>query len=296
MPTAVKLRHLAYPRSKTALMQHLQTLVLRGNSWWVGGIVKPEKFERLMLKMAERYPLTRDERGRAYDRSKGLASAHLVVYPTENGICWWVLTSTGRGGLADSASLDHHVARHALAHDGHIRFEDYVMLYAHKKDARILTDARTGKEKKLLKDCSTWTWKITQEAYNGVLAVIEAEVNALSYGDDTCAAPYGLRGTLAYQRRRPLFSGVRTQVLQMHREANSLWGLVHKKWLSRYTQLAQKYGSRAGQLRPLGEITAQHLPKMMRFKVFGSGTVGQLFSSQPTSTDGVTGTTTVLAK
>ena len=276
MPGADKLLNLRYPRSKTALMQHLQTLVLRGNVWWIGGIVVPEKFERLMLKMAERYPLTRDERGRTYDRSKGLATAHLVVYPTKKGISWWVLTSLGKDGLADQTSLDHHVAKHALARDGHIHFEDYVMLYAHKKDARILTDAKTGKEKKLLKDCSTWTWKLTHEAYNVVMAAIERDVNALAYGDDTCAVPYGLRGTLAYQRRRPLFSGVRTQVLQMHREADSLWGLVHKKWLSRYTLLAQKYGSRAGRLRPLGEITAQYLPKMLRFKVFGTGTVGQL--------------------
>ena len=260
-------------------MQHLQTLVIRGNPWWIGGIVAPEKLERLVLKLGGRYALNRDERGRAYDRSKGMASAHLVVFPTGKGVAWWVLTSDGKGGLADLTSLDHHVAKHAKARDGHIHFEDYVMLYAHKKDARVITDARNGREKKVLKDCSTWTWKMTKESYNGVKAVIEREVDLLNYGDDTCPIPYGVRGTLAYQRRRPLFSGVRTQVLQIHRETGSLWGLVHKKWLSRYTQLAQKYGSKAGQLRPLSEITSQHLPKMMRFKVYGTGTVGHLCRS-----------------
>ena len=272
-PDALTLR---VPTGKTVLMQHLQTLVLRGNPYWVGGVVAPAKLPGLAAKMADRYPILRDERARTYDRSKGLATAHFVAYPTRGDVAWWVLTSDGRGGLADKKGPDAHVAKHALTASGHIVFEDYVLLYAHKKDARTIIDAKTGKEKQLIKDCSTWTWKMTTAAYSQALASIGQEVKALNFGRDDGGALDGVRGALAFQRRRPLFSGVRSQVLQLHREAESQWGLVRKAWLGRYTQLAARFGENAGRLRPLKEITSQHLPKMGRFKVFGESTVGDL--------------------
>ena len=272
-PDALNLR---VPTGKTVLLQHLQTLVLRGNPYWIGGVVTISKLPALATKMAGRYPILRDERARAYDRSKGLASAHFVAYPTCDGIAWWVLTSEGRCGLADKKSADAHVAVHALTANGHIVFEDYVLLYAHKKDARTLIDAKTGKEKKVIKDLSTWTWKMTTSAYNQSLASIREEVKALNFGRDDGNVLDGVRGALAFQRRRPLFSGVRSQVLQLHREAESEWGLVRKAWLGRYTILSARFGENAGRLRPLKEITSQHLPKMGRFKVFGERTVADL--------------------
>ena len=155
-------------------------------------------------------------------------------------------------------------------------FEDYVLLYAHKKDARTVLDAKTGREKRIIKDCSTWTWKMTGKAYGQVMATIERDVQELKFGRDDNGNLEGLRGTLAFQRRRPLFSGVRSQVLELHREADSQWGLVRKAWMARYTGFAAKYGDNAGRLRSLKEVTSQHLPKMGRFKVFGDSTVGHL--------------------
>ncbi|MEY4757095.1 MAG: hypothetical protein RJA34_1993 [Pseudomonadota bacterium] len=277
MKNNLDILNLRVPTGKTVLMQHLQTLVLRGNPYWIGGVISPAKLPALAAKLATRYPIQRDERGRTYDRSKGLASAHFVAYPAANGtIAWWVLSSTGLGGLADSKSPDAHVARHALRANGHIEFDDYVLLYAHKKDARTFMDAKTGREKQVIKDCSTWTWKMTNVAYGHVMAAIERDVKDLNFGRDDIGHMDGLRGTLAYQRRRPLFSGVRSQVLQLHREADSAWGLVRKAWLGRYTQFAIKYGENAGRLRSLKEITSQHLPKMGRFKVFSDVTLGHL--------------------
>ena len=268
MKSQTEVLNLLYPSGKTTLMQHLQTLVLRGNNHWVGGAIAPAKLEGLVLKMADRYPLDRDERGRTYDRSKGLATVHLVVYPSGGKVLWWLLSSEGKGGLADPASLDAHVAKQAMAADGHIEFEDYVMLYAHKKDARTLTDATTGKEKRVIKDASTWTWKLRPAVLNELQATLAKEVASLNYGDDNHPQPYGVRGFLCYQRRRPLFSGVRSQVLGLHREAIDQWGGVRNQWLGRYTKLHQQYGEQAGQLRSLNEIVTKHLPKMGRFKVF----------------------------
>ncbi|NMM06957.1 hypothetical protein [Polaromonas sp.] len=280
MKTTHDVLNLRVPTGKTVLLQHLQTLVLRGNPYWIGGFVALSKLPALAAKMATRYPILRDERARTYDRSKGLASAHFVAYPTRGEVAWWVLTSEGRGGLADRKVPDAHVAKHALAATGHIVFEDYVLLYAHKKDARTVVDAKTGKDKRVIKDCSTWTWKMTDVAYRQALASVEQEVKALNFGRDDGAALDGVRGMLAFQRRRPLFSGVRSQVLQLHREAESRWGLVRRAWLGIYTQLAARYGDSAGRLRPLKEITSQFLPKMGRFKVFGSNTVAHLASGE----------------
>jgi hypothetical protein len=110
-------------------------------------------------------------------------------------------------------------------------------------------------------------------------------VKELKFGRDDNNNLEGLRGTLAFQRRRPLFSGVRSQVLELHREADSQWGLVRKAWMARYTGFVAKYGDNAGRLRSLKEITSQHLPKMGRFKVFGEATVGHLARGDSDTSD-----------
>lgn len=271
---------LPIPRSKTALMQHLQTLVLRGNPWWIGGVVQPQKFEAFALKMAARYPLLRDERGRTYDRSKGQAAFHFVAFRTAGVIAWWILCSDGTGSLTMPGGPDSSSARHAMRADGHITFEDYVLLYAHKKDARTIRDSTTGKEKKVIKDCSTWTWKLRNPIYSELVSALEKEVRDLCYGDDSQnVAPYGLRGLLAFQRRRPLFSGVRSQVLELHRVAEDKWARVRALWIGRHPRLAAQYGDNAGKLRSIREVTSKHLPKMGRFKVFGDETMRSLVSS-----------------
>lgn len=262
------------PRNKTALMQHLQNLVLRGSCWWVGGIVPRHKFQNLALKFAGRYPLLRNERGRTYDRSKGLAAVHFVAFPVENGIAWWLMSTSGRNGLADENSPDYHVAQNALAANGHIVFGDYILLYAHKKDARTVLDAKSGREKQIIKDCSTWTWKMTSHAYAEVTFAIKREVAALNYGDDSTQGNfYGLRGVLGFQRRRPLFAGVRAQVIQLHRLADRDWSAIKKTWIARHRKLAERYGDNAGKLLPINEITNKHMPKMVRIKIFATETI-----------------------
>ncbi len=267
---------LPVPTGKTALMQYLQTLVLRGNGHWVGGVVSPSKLGGLAAKFAAQYPITRSERGRTYDHSRGRASVHFVAFSTTGGVAWWLLSSEGKGGLNDSNSPDHRVKRHAMQADGHIVFDDYVLLYAHKQSARVLVDSKTGRERRVIKNCSTWTWKLTASALGQITTSIAREVAALNYGNDVPNQMTGLRGLLAFQRRRPLFSGVRTQVIQLHRDAESQWGLVRLKWASEHRQLVASLGEGAGQLRPLREVTSTLLPTMGRFKVFGSTRVADL--------------------
>jgi hypothetical protein len=276
-----------YPGSKTTLMQHLQMLVVHGNPYWIGGVIAPHKLEALVLKLAGRYPIHREEVGRTYDRSKGKAGVHLVVYPTPEGVAWWVLSSDGPGGLHDKASADYHVAKHAMERKGHITFGDYVMLYAHKKDARTVLDTKTGKEKQIVKDCSTWTWKCSDECVAAMRAMVRKEVELYAYGADTPEKMWGVKGYLAFQRRRPLFSGVRAQVLELHRYAADEWTPRRKGWLKKHPDMEAK--GFTGELRTIKNITENHLPKMGRFKVFTdqTRTVGSLVPVKVAETEEV---------
>lgn len=281
MKAADAVLQIKVPRNKTALMQHLQLLVMNRHCWWCGGAISREKLRGFVTKMATQYPITRSTRGRVYDRTRGRASVHLIVFPVgENRALWWLLSSAGKGGLNDASAPDSHVAKHALTAAGHIIFADYILLYAHKKDARKVKDAKTGKEKLVFKDMSTWTWKLTDAAFNEVKASIERAVGNLDFGHEggEGRSPSGVLGILAFQRARPLFSGVRTQVIALHRHAEERWGRVQKKWQGTHSELVLREGGRAGRLRPLKEIMSSHLPKMTRIAVYGNApiTIGGL--------------------
>lgn len=272
MKTADAALLLKVPRNKTALMQHLQLLVFRCHYWWCGGVVNTSKLAAFAAKMATRYPITRTARGRAYDRLKGRAAVHFIVFPgTENQVFWWLLSDEGKGGLHDQTMPDAHIAKNAMTANGHVLFADYVLLYAHKKDARRLSDAKTGKEKIVLKDRSTWTWKLTDTAFNETKASIERAAASLEYGTEegNGRSPWGVLGILACQRSRPLFSGVRTQVIALHRHADTCWGRVKMKWQGLHSGLLSQDVERAGKLRTLKEVMSHHLPKMIRLTVFG---------------------------
>ena len=288
MKASKEVLFLKVPRNQTALMQHLQLLVFRKHVWWCGGTIDASKLTVFAQKMATRYPLTRTTRGRTYDRLRGLAVVHLVVCPLDaNQVAWWILSDEGRGGLQDPASADAHIAKNAATSTGHIFFSDYVLLYAHKKDARTVADARTGKEKRIIKDMSTWTWKMTDTVLNETKVSLEAAVGRLEYGCEGegggGTAPCGVLGILACQRSRPLFAGVRNQVIGLHRHADSFWGRVKAQWQS--ARPPDKTGENAisGDLRPLYNVMAFHLPKMPRIAIYGMPprTVASLIAEAP---------------
>lgn len=263
---------LKVPRNKTALMQLLQLLVVRHHYWWCGGVIRTSKLAAFVAKMAARYPITRTQRGRSYDRTRGRAGVHFIAFPIQGyQVAWWLLSDEGKGGLHDPNSPDAHVAKSAMASDGHICFTDYVLHFAHKKDARKVPDTRTGREKLVLKDRSTWTWKLADTAFNETKASIENAAGNLEYGDEggNGRRPWGVLGILACQRSRPLFSGVRTQVIALHRHADTCWGRVKKKWQGQHSAQVLVNGEQAGELRPLREIMSHHLPKMIRIAVYG---------------------------
>lgn len=264
---------LAVPRNLTAVMQHLQLLVGREeHRYWCGGYIEPQKVPAFAAKMAARYPILRNSRERSYDRKRGLAVVHLVAYPVDERVRWWLVSDRGKGGLADATAPDAHVAHDAMDARHHVAVDDYVLLYATKKESRTVKDRRSGKQRVIVADTSTWTWKLRAQVASSIRAAIDEYCARLAYGaeGDAKTQPWGLRGLLAAQRRRPLFSGVRNQVVELHRYAHDKWEARRPQWLKRYPELANRFGTKAGALRPLGDVLTNFLPKMPRLPVYGA--------------------------
>lgn len=266
----IALLDLPVPRSNTALMQHLQNLV--GNAdcrHWCGGEIRSERICKFLLRMEQRYPaLTRSPRTRSYQRSQGYAGMHVVLCPIippfasasadASGLQrihsalnpvppdswrWWILSSNGRGGLCDPASEDAKVAYDAMDAEHHIVFQDYVLLQRHK---RVPVQIREpgGTLRTIWRGTSTWTWILRSE----ILREIRAQITTC------CKSGHGVGKVLALQRHRPLFSGVRTQVIEMHRYA-----------LDEARRICPRL---ADELTPMSELKAKHLPVMVRLPVY----------------------------
>ena len=287
---------LPVPRNLTALLQHLQRLVGREHHpYWCGGGVPAQKLEMFVSKMQKRYPILRNTRARSYDRHRGRAAMHLIVYPLEysfgagacthvrapavshpdghladNRLAWWLLAGEGIGGLRDGSVPDAHVAKDAMSTEGHITVLEYVLIYAHKREPRLIVDSATGRSRKVLKDCSTWTWKLRSQVLRELRTQIDESCARLEYGAEPTdgSGGWGLRGLLASLRSRPLFSGVRTQVLELHRYARDAWEARRPLWLLAHPKLAAQYGEHAGALRPISSIIKEYLPKMTRMRIY----------------------------
>jgi hypothetical protein len=256
-------------------MQHIQRLVGReGHQRWCGGTIPVAKLPGFVHKMEQRYPITRNARERTYDRQRGRAVVHMIVFPIEapgisdSRVAWWLLSGPGAGGLQDSHMCDAHVAKDAMSSDGHIELGDYVLVYATKKEPRTIVDS-SGRSRSVLKDTSSWTWKLRNVVLKELRAQIDLCCDRLEYGAEGGAdgAGRGLRGLLATQRERPLFSGVRTQIIELHRYARDAWAARRKMWLSQHPKVAAQSEANAGALRPIANVI-DGLPKMVRLPVY----------------------------
>src|SRR5690606_449139 len=105
-----------------------------------------------------------------------------------------LLSSAGKGGLADPAMPDFHVSHNAMESAHHIEFEDYVLLYAHKPASHQKLEKNAQEQRP--RGLSTWTWKIRNSTLTELRAGIEREARLLAYGDDGQHGrrAWGLRG------------------------------------------------------------------------------------------------------
>jgi hypothetical protein len=82
-------------------------------------------------------------------------------------------------------------------------------------------------------------------------------------------AGWGLLGLLAAQRNRPLFAGVRNQVVDLYRfAAGEAWPQYRQSWLAAHPRLAREHGHRAGQLPSISELTNNRLRTMPQIRLY----------------------------
>lgn len=227
---------LRIPRNLTAAMQLLQRLVGREHlQRYCQGTISCERLASFLYKMSDRYPaIARNARQRSYDRARGRAVMHMVIVISNQSdecsapvkVHWVLLSSEGFGGLADPQSHDHAVSRDAMAASTHLELDEYVLLYAHKL---VLSNSREDGprigRRRALKGTSTWTWRIRGDVLRQLRAAIDECCERHQLGvESTSEQPgSGLRGLLAAQRHRPLFAGVRSQVIDLQRYAIDRW-------------------------------------------------------------------------
>lgn len=206
------------PRNHTAAMQLLQLYTQSGHFFWTHGVVKRAKLVSFASKLAE-YRIGRDTPGRAYDKTRGLASSHLVLTDSPDGVLPWVLISTsGRGGLGDVNATSIGTVRDARLTGQHILWKHYELVHLEKTIKRtrdvvtkkgVLLSNRTETIHK-----TTWTWRMTSDRYKGH----EAFIASLAKHRDVP----GLADELRALAMMPQFSGVRGQVLKLYAETKKL--------------------------------------------------------------------------
>lgn len=206
------------PKNQTAAMQLLQLYAQSGHYYWTADVVLRSKLERFIEKL-EVFRINRDAPGRVYDKMKGLASVHLVILDSADGLLPWVLVSShGRGGLADgNAPLIGQVRDTRLAGQ-HLVWKHYELLYAEKRMTRFRSvTAKEGEEfferKETIRQ-TTWSWRILPAQWKAHEAYI---VSLVKQHNTT-----GLMFEMKVLAMMPQFAGVRGQVLKLYAEAKKL--------------------------------------------------------------------------
>jgi hypothetical protein len=188
------------PRSKTAAMLLMQQLAASGHYYYLSGQMPATKLKRFLPKL-EQFGIYRDAPGRAYDRRKRRAAVHLVVVDLDNQEVFWCLLSTaGKGGLADPTAPNLGIVKDSRLRGQHLRFLAYELLEYEKRMPKV--------------KATTWTWRIEPTRY----VEFEAAVVQTARERD-CAAIIAM---IERHSAMPLFSGVRGQVLKLNQLAGKL--------------------------------------------------------------------------
>ena len=212
------------PRNQTAAMQLLQLYVQSGHYYWTSGVVLRSKLERFIEKLSC-FRIGRDAPGRAYDKSKKLASTHLVLLDAPGESLTWILVSTrGRCGLSDPAAPALGVVKDTRLAGQHLLLKHYELLHMEKRVKRRrlakFKQARDGRLQDVAEErteavtVTTWTWRLTPAR------VREHEALIVAFAKQRDEA--GFAAELQALAMMPLFSGIRGQVLKLYGEAKKL--------------------------------------------------------------------------
>lgn len=194
------LARIRIPNRTTAVMQLALLLAQSGHRFWCSDVYQPQHLPKLVAKYPYRLP--RDKPGRAYDRRKGLASVHLIVQAEGPLLRWLMMSTAGRQGLAD-VTMPPPAKVYDLVFAGqHLIWHGYELLRLPKR----LPEG---------KSIETLTWRLQPERLRAHEARL---VDRAKHHDRTAVL-----GHVEALRAMPLFAGIRTQVICLHREAAKVW-------------------------------------------------------------------------
>ena len=189
-------------RYKTACMQRIQYLVVKGYDRYTSGIVSHTKALKLVTKFEEQYSTHLNENQRFYRKKKGLANAKLIMYPKPNtqSFLWWLLVTEGQGTVTKSENLQG-------ATEAKTRlqwFDDYELVLV----------TREGSSKPRV------TWRMTKQCYQSWHTRIR---HAIRSGNDQ-----NIKQTTWSLHRVPGFSEARAQVKTLRKLAIEEWQRTRK--------------------------------------------------------------------
>ena len=209
--TMKNLLNIKVPKNNSAAMQLIQLYAQSGHVFWTAGEIERHKLRRFLPKLAG-FRIDRDATGRTYDKTKGVASCHLVVLPmpepAQQMLAWVLVSTSGKSGLADPDSPKLGPVSDTRLRGQHLRWKHYELLHAEKK---IEVYGEHGK--KTIRD-TTWTWRMTAQRYREHEAFI---VDRVRHRDAN-----GVNSELQALAMMPMFSGIRGQRLKLFMEAKKL--------------------------------------------------------------------------
>ncbi|MCG9031182.1 hypothetical protein [Laribacter hongkongensis] len=188
------------PRSKTAAMLLMQQLAASGHYYYLSGQIPKTKLGRFLPKL-EQFGIYRDAPGRAYDRRRRWTSVHLIVVELDDTqVFWYLLSTAGKGGLADPAVPSLGTVKDTRLRGQHLRFLAYELLEHEKRMPKVKT--------------TTWTWRIEPTRYAELQA---AAVQTVRERDRPA-----IIAMIERNSAMTLFSGVRGQVFKLNHLAGKL--------------------------------------------------------------------------
>lgn len=176
------------------------------NPLYVSGEVPVEKWARLVKKFSVRYEIDISPAARQYRKKKGLCTSRLIGARLPRDAAGqekvrWVLlvTRSGKGPVKEEEILDD-------AHKDRIAWGDYVLMH--------LTRPRQHA------GGSRWTWCLAPHIEKQEANYVTSLAQAAGRSRDPSRIRAYLEQSLL---RRPMHSGVRTQVAKMLRRARRVW-------------------------------------------------------------------------
>lgn len=205
MPAQTARPPLRIPRSKTAAMLRLQQLS-RDHQWWTRGVVSAARLPSLVSKFDTQFGVLDPSSTRTRKRGGGVPTAYMVVYrqPDTDRWLWWLLVA-GHGRDIERLTARYNEVLHRL------RREDTPLLWT---EEYVL---RTGPR-------GSMTWWLQRRRANDMEG--ELRYLASAHGrpkeriDDLCRA-------VTRARARPLFAGVRRQVMTALQKGKRRWQKTH---------------------------------------------------------------------